>query len=114
MITLVAIACAVYYSCHMMELIRSDTFDRWISDLRDGRAIARITARLDRLTAGNPGDVEPVGEGISELKINYGPGYRVYYLQQGAVLVILLCGGDKSTQARDIKQAKVLASEWRG
>ena len=68
---------------------------------------------MDRLAGGNPGDVEPVGEGVSELKINYGPGYRVYFIQRGAVLIILLCGGDKSTQSRDIKQAKELAKQWK-
>ena len=98
----------------MIELIRSGTFDTWLSSLRDRRAVARIAARLDRLAAGNPGDVEPVGEGVSELRINYGPGYRVYFIQRGPVLVILLCGGDKSTQSKDIKQAKVLAVKWKG
>ena len=98
----------------MIELIRSGTFDTWLSGLRDRRAVARISARLDRLAAGNPGDVEPVGEGVSELRINYGPGYRVYFIQRGPVLVILLCGGDKSTQSKDIKRAKVLAAEWKG
>ncbi|WP_347268908.1 type II toxin-antitoxin system RelE/ParE family toxin [Paracoccus sp. (in: a-proteobacteria)] len=97
----------------MKELIRSESFDRWLSDLRDRRAIARIAARLDRLAAGNPGDVEPVGEGVSELRINYGPGYRVYFIQRGPVLVILLCGGDKSTQSKDIRQAKLLAEQWK-
>ena len=76
--------------------------------------MARIAARLDRMAAGNPGDVQPVGEGVSELRINYGPGYRVYFIQQGPVLIILLCGGDKSTQSKDIKQATVLAEEWKG
>lgn len=98
----------------MIELIRSATFDRWLSGLRDRRAVARIVARLDRMAAGNPGDVQPVGEGVSELRINYGPGYRVYFIQRGPVLIILLCGGDKSTQSKDIRQAKVLAEEWKG
>ena len=102
------------YSLQMIELIRSATFDRWLSGLRDRRAVARIAARLDRMAAGNPGDVQPVGDGVSELRINYGPGYRVYFIQQGPVLIILLCGGDKSTQSRDIRQAKVLAEEWKG
>ena len=93
----------------MIELIRSETFDHWLSGLRDRRAVARIAARLDRLAAGNPGDAEPGGEGVSELRINYGPGYRVYFIQRGPVLIILLCGGDKSTQARDITKAKALA-----
>lgn len=97
----------------MIELIRSATFDSWLSGLRDRRAIARIAARLDRLALGNPGDAEPVGNGVSELRINYGPGYRVYYTQRGPVIVILLCGGDKSTQGRDIKHAKALAEQWK-
>ena len=98
----------------MTELIRSATFDRWLSGLRDRRAVARIAARLDRLASGNPGDAQPVGNGVSELRINYGPGYRVYVIQRGPVLIILLCGGDKSSQDRDIKQAKVLAEQWKG
>lgn len=98
----------------MTELIRSATFDRWLSGLRDRRAVARIAARLDRLASGNPGDAQPVGNGVSELRINYGPGYRVYFIQRGPVLIILLCGGDKSSQDRDIKQAKVLAEQWKG
>ena len=98
----------------MAELIRSATFDRWLSGLRDRRAVARIAARLDRLAGGNSGDAQPVGDGVSELRINYGPGYRVYFIQRGPVLIILLCGGDKSSQDRDIKQAKVLAEQWKG
>ena len=98
----------------MTELIRSATFDRWLSELRDRRAVSRIAARLDRLASGNPGDTQPVGDGVSELRINYGPGYRVYFIQRGPVLIILLCGGDKSSQDRDIKQAKVLAEQWKG
>lgn len=98
----------------MAELIRSATFDRWLSGLRDRRAVARIAARLDRLVGGNPGDAQPVGDGVSELRINYGPGYRVYFIQRGPVLIILLCGGDKSSQDRDIKQAKALAAQWKG
>lgn len=97
----------------MIEIIRSSTFDSWLSGLRDRQAKARIAARLDRLAMGNPGDVKPVGEGISELRITYGPGYRVYYIQRGKVLVVLLCGGDKSTQSRDIERAKMLASQWK-
>ena len=97
----------------MAELIKSTTFDRWCADLRDKRAVARILARLDRLAVGNPGDVKPVGEGISEMRIDYGPGYRVYFLQRGLLLIVLLCGGDKSTQDRDIARAKALAAQWR-
>jgi len=101
------------YSYQMIEILRSNIFDRWLSGLRDRRAVVRIAARLDRLAAGNPGDAQPVGDGISELLVNYGPGYRVYFIQKGRVLIVLLCGGDKSTQDRDIRQAKVLASEWK-
>ncbi len=97
----------------MAELIRSSVFDKWLSDLKDRRAKVRIAARLDRLAMGNPGDVKPVGEGISELRISYGPGYRVYFMQRGKVLIVLLCGGDKSTQSKDIKQARALAEEWK-
>ena len=96
----------------MAELRQTGTFRRWWTKLRDQRARALIAARLDRLTYGLAGDVQPVGDGISELRIHYGPGYRVYYKQQGASMVILLCGGDKSSQAEDIKAAKRLAAEW--
>lgn len=98
----------------MVEVIRSATFDRWLMGLRDRRAVARIAARLDRLASGNSGDAEPVGDGVSELRIHYGPGYRVYFLRRGPVLIVLLCGGDKSSQERDITQAKALAAEWKG
>jgi len=81
--------------------------------LKNDRARAMIASRLDRLAFGNAGDVKPVGSGISELRIDYGPGYRVYFLGHGKEIVILLCGGDKSTQAGDIKTAKRLAEEWR-
>lgn len=97
----------------MIEMFRSARFDRWLSGLRDRRAAARIAARLDRLAAGHAGDAEPVGEGVSELRIHYGPGYRVYYLQRRQVLIVLLCGGDKSSQESDIKQAKIIAKEWK-
>ena len=98
----------------MVELIRSATFDRWLTGLQDRREVARIAARLDRLAGGNPGDVQPVGNGVSELRIHYGPGYRVYFLQWGPVLIVLLCGGHKSSQEKDITQAKALAAEWKG
>ncbi|NKL24842.1 type II toxin-antitoxin system RelE/ParE family toxin [Agrobacterium rhizogenes] len=84
-------------------------FANWISRLRDARARARIVQRIDRLSAGNPGDVKPVGEGVSELRIDHGPGYRVYFVRDGTVVIVLLCGGDKRTQSKDIEQAKVLA-----
>jgi len=77
---------------------------------RTGRAL--IASRLDRLAYGHAGDVEPVGQGVSELRINYGPGYRLYFQKRGSTIIILLCGGDKSTQAKDIKAAKRLMDEW--
>jgi putative addiction module killer protein len=89
----------------MIEIRKTEIFAKWIDGLHDIRARARILARIERLAAGNPGDVKPVGEGVSELRINYGPGYRVYYKKQGQKVVVLLAGGDKSTQARDIKAA---------
>lgn len=92
-----------------MEIRKTDVYAKWIDGLRDIHARARVMARIERLAAGNPGDVEPIGEGVSELRINYGPGYRVYYKQQGRELVVLLAGGDKSTQSRDIKTALRLA-----
>ncbi len=96
----------------MLELIKSATFDRWLSELRVIRAAARIQVRLDRLAAGNPCDVRPVGDGISEMRIDYGPGYRVYYMKRGVMVIILLCGGDKSTQSKDIAQASGIAVQW--
>jgi len=88
---------------------RTDVFIDWLTNLRDRRAAARIAARILRLEDGNLGDVKPVGEGVSEMRINYGPGYRVYFMQAGRTVILLLCGGDKSTQARDIAEAKKLA-----
>jgi len=79
---------------------------KWLTELRDQKAIARIQIRIDRLALGNPGDVRPVGSGISEMRIDYGPGYRVYFSQRGSEIVILLCGGDKTTQTSDIEKAK--------
>jgi len=103
----------VNYSSHMIEVRRSGTFDQWLKKLRDVRAVARINIRIERLVAGNPGEVAPVGEGISELKIDYGPGYRVYFTREGDELIVLLCGGDKKSQAKDIKDAKRIAKEWK-
>jgi putative addiction module killer protein len=97
----------------MIEVVKSATFDRWLRTLKDRRAAARVQVRIDRLAAGNPGDVRPVGNGVSELRITYGPGYRVYYLQEGQRLVVVLCGGDKSSQARDIDQGHRIADQWR-
>lgn len=97
----------------MYELVKSAHFDRWLAALKDRSAVARVLVRLDRLERGNPGDVRPVGNGISELRIDYGPGYRIYYVHSGITLIVLLCGGDKSSQKKDIEKARVLASEWR-
>jgi len=89
----------------MIEIRKTDAFAEWLDSLRDIQARARVQARIERLAAGNPGDVEPVGEGVSELRINYGPGYQVYFKQRGRQIIILLAGGDKNTQAKDIKAA---------
>jgi len=94
-------------------MARSETFDRWMRNLKDGRGAARIQVRLDRLAHGNPGDARPVGHGISELRIDVGPGYRVYYQHRGDVLIVLLCGGDKSTQTKDIEKAHEIAKDWK-
>ena len=92
-----------------MEIRKTEAFVAWIDGLRDMRGRARIQVRIERLVAGNPGDIRPVGAGVSELRIDYGPGYRVYFILRGRELVILLAGGDKSTQAKDIKLALQLA-----
>ena len=93
----------------MIEIRKTEIFAKWLDGLHDIRARARILVRIERLAAGNPGDVKSVSEGVSELRIDYGPGYRVYYKKQGQKVVILLAGGDKSTQAKDIKTALRLA-----
>lgn len=97
------------YGSHPVELLKTDVFDRWLTKLRDARAAARVQARLDRLALGNPGDVKSVGEGVVEMRIDYGPGYRVYYTRRGVLVILLLCGGDKSTQVKDIARAKQMA-----
>jgi putative addiction module killer protein len=89
----------------MIEIRKTDTFAKWIDGLKDIRARARILVRIERLKTGNPGDVKPVGEGISEMRIDYGPGYRVYFKKVGQKIIILLAGGDKKSQTRDIKTA---------
>jgi putative addiction module killer protein len=96
----------------MLELKQTETFQKWRTSLTDAKVLGLIASRLDRLAFGHPGDAQPIGEGISELRIHYGPGYRVYFQQRGNTIIVLLCGGDKSTQAKDIKTAKRLASEW--
>ena len=93
----------------VIEIRKTDVFAQWLNDLRDIQVRSRVQARIERLSVGNPGDVEPVGEGVSELRIDYGPGYRVYFKKRGRELIILLAGGDKSTQAKDIKAALRLA-----
>jgi putative addiction module killer protein len=95
----------------MLEVRQTDVFTAWFAGLRDRKARARITARIRRLSLGNPGDVKSVGGGISEMRIDYGPGYRVYFVGRGDVVVILLCGGDKRRQDRDIARALELAKE---
>ncbi|HHU40378.1 MAG TPA: type II toxin-antitoxin system RelE/ParE family toxin [Propionibacterium sp.] len=96
-----------------MEILQSDSFRKWMRALPDRQARARIQVRIDRLATGNPGDARPIGGGLSELRISHGPGYRVYYLRQGARLILLLCGGDKSSQSTDIRRAHDLARDWR-
>ena|SRR6185312_11822228 len=95
----------------MVVVRQSEAFSAWLGDLRDRKAAAKIAARLARLELGNFGDAEPVGEGVTELRIHFGPGYRVYVVQRGEVLVVVLCGGDKSSQDRDIRRAKEMARE---
>ena len=95
----------------MIEIRQTDVYAQWFARLLDRQARARINARIRRLSLGNPGDVKPVGENISELRIDHGPGYRIYFVQHGQILIILLAGGDKRTQERDIKKAKELAQK---
>ena len=94
----------------MVDIRKTELFAKWIDNLRDVQAKARVLVRIERLASGNAGDVKPVGEGISEMRIDYGPGYRVYFIKRGNELIILLAGGDKSSQTADIKVAIRLAS----
>jgi len=94
----------------MIEIRKTETFSKWIDGLSDIRARARILVRIERLAAGNPGDVKPVGENISEMRIDYGPGYRVYFKKTGQTIMVILAGGDKRTQKKDIKRAQLLAN----
>jgi putative addiction module killer protein len=98
----------------MIEIVQSEAFESWFSGLKDVQARARIMARIRRLSIGNPGDVKPVGAGVCEMRIDYGPGYRVYFLQRGKVVAVLLCGGNKRTQQKDIRQALEIAKTWKG
>jgi putative addiction module killer protein len=95
----------------MKTIRRTDSFEEWLKDLKDRIGKALIIKRIDRLAKGNPGDVKPAGEGVSEMRIDYGPGYRIYYKDTGKEIIVLLCGGDKSTQTRDIKNARDMAKE---
>lgn len=96
----------------MIEIKQTETYRKWHRRLKDERARALIASRLDRLAYGHSGDVEPIGQGISKLRIHSGSGYRLYFQKRGEMIIILLCGGDKSTQIKDIKTAKKLAAEW--
>ena len=97
----------------MFEIIKSDTFERWLIGLKDRQVRLRVQSRVDRLSEGNPGDVKPVGSGISELRIDFGPGYRVYFMKHGLLVIVLLAGGDKRTQQADIKRAIKIAKDWK-
>ena len=97
----------------MFEIIQSETFKRWRDGIKDRQALARVNARISRLAVGNPGDVKPVRAGISELRIDYGPGYRVYFMRRGPVVIVLLAGGDKRTQDEDIERAIAIAEDWK-
>jgi putative addiction module killer protein len=95
----------------MIEIRETDEFKKWIRSLRDSIAKAKIASRIQRLKYGNPGDVKPVGEGVSEMRIDHGPGYRVYFVNRGNTIIVILCGGDKTTQQSDIDRALRLADE---
>ena len=96
----------------MLELIQSQTFQNWMNGLSNRQARARVQARLDRLALGNPGDTKLLRDGVSELRIDYGSGYRVYFLRRGPVMIVLLAGGDKRTQDADIERAIEIAKDW--
>jgi putative addiction module killer protein len=102
----------VAYKQHMVTVTRTEEYASWFRKLRDARARSRIMTRIDRLLEGNAGDVSPIGDGLSELRIHHGPGYRVYFANRGATLILLLIGGDKDSQQRDIETAKRLAQEY--
>ena len=97
----------------MFTILRSTTFDRWLGRLRDRQAVNRIVARLLAAEDGHLGDLRSVGGGVSEMRIQHGPGYRIYFIARGVELIVLLCGGDKDSQRRDIERAKRMATEWR-
>jgi putative addiction module killer protein len=95
----------------MIQIQQTETYAKWFAGLRDRVARARIDIRIRRLSLGNAGDTKPVGEGVSELRVDHGPGYRIYFIQRGEVVIVLLAGGDKSTQDKDIRNAKALAKD---
>jgi putative addiction module killer protein len=103
----------INYYAAVLKVLQSNTFSKWLGSLKDRQARMRIHVRLDRVALGNLGDVYPVGEGVSELRIHYGPGYRLYCMLRGTNVVVMLCGGDKSTQSRDIELAKIIGRDWR-
>lgn len=102
------------YNWTVIKIVKSDTFDQWLYGLKDRVARARIEARIVRMALGNPGDMKPARDGISEMRIDHGPGYRVYFIQRGKVVVVLLAGGNKQTQDADIKRAIEIAKNWKG
>ena len=101
------------YSLRVLEILKSETFNNWLADLKDRQARVRIQVRLDRMALGNPGDVKPVREGVSEMRIDHGPGYRVYFMQRGHLSIVLLAGGDKGSQEADIERAIKIARNWK-
>ena len=103
----------ISYNAVMFTILRSATFDRWLGRLRDRQAVNRIVARLLAAEDGHLGDVRTVGGGVTEMRIQHGPGYRIYFITRSAELIVLLCGGDKDGQRRDIERAKKMATEWR-
>jgi putative addiction module killer protein len=95
----------------MIQIQQTETYAKWFAGVRDRVTRARIDIRIRRLSLGNAGDTKPVGEGVSELRVDHGPGYRIYFIQRGEVVIVLLAGGDKSTQDKDIRNAKALAND---
>jgi putative addiction module killer protein len=101
------------YSLRVLEILKSETFSNWLADLKDRQARVRIQVRLDRMALGNPGDVKPVRDGVSEMRIDHGPGYRVYFMQRGQLRIVLLAGGDKGSQEADIERAINISRNWK-
>ena len=97
----------------MIRVVETEAFRLWLSGISDRRARARINTRIRRSRQGNLGDTRPVGDGVSEMRLHFGPGYRIYFIREGATVIVLLGGGDKDTQTRDIRQARRLAARWR-